>query len=63
VAANLFTEENFVYYEVMLEHLVKEFGPKLGTRLVWLFLDMICQFEPYWKRYASFLCYSCSLYS
>jgi hypothetical protein len=50
VAANLFTEENFVYYEVMLEHLVKEFGPELGTRLVWLFLDIMCQFEPYWKR-------------
>ncbi|KAL3145680.1 hypothetical protein ABBQ32_003215 [Trebouxia sp. C0010 RCD-2024] len=49
VIANLFTEENFAYYDLMLEQLVHEYAAE-GRELVCFFLDIACQFKKYWDR-------------
>ncbi|KAL0038483.1 hypothetical protein WJX77_007988 [Trebouxia sp. C0004] len=51
VAANLFTEENFAYYDLMLAHVAKEYQQGQGRRLVSFFLDTACQFNCYWRRH------------
>lgn len=50
VAVNLFTHENFVYYELMLEHLLNMYDTEKGRKLHSFFLDIVCQFDPYWRR-------------
>ncbi len=46
---NLFTEENFAYYDIMLEQLVAKYGTE-DRELVCFFLDIACQFKKYWDR-------------
>ena len=50
VAANLFTEENFAYYDLMLDNMLKQYQEGSGRRLVCFFLDIACQFSSYWGR-------------
>lgn len=50
VVANLFTEENFAYYELMLQQLAEQYASD-GRELVCFFLDIACQFKKYWDRY------------
>ena len=49
VAANLFTEENFAYYDLMLSHVAKEYQQGHGRKLVSFFLDIACQFNSCWN--------------
>ena len=57
VACNLFTEENFSYYDLMLSQVLKQYTEGNGRRLVCFFLDIACQFKPYWDRLV--LCPTC----
>lgn len=41
---NLFTEENFAYYDQLLEVLVSKFT------IEWFNLDIACKFASHWKR-------------
>jgi len=50
VAANLFTEENFAYYDLMLDNIQQQYQEGTGRRLVCFFLDIACQFSSYWNR-------------
>ena len=50
VAANLFTEENFAYYDIMLAQLLEQYPEEDGKQLLCFFLDIACQFKPYWDR-------------
>lgn len=50
VCVNLFTEENFAYYDLMLEHLLAQYPGKDGKQLHCFFLDIACQFKAYWNR-------------
>jgi hypothetical protein len=50
VAVNLFTHENFVYYELILERLLRMYDVEKGKKLMCFFLDIMCQFGPYWRR-------------
>ena len=50
VATNMFTPENFCYYDIMLEHAMKEFSESSGRQLKCFFLDIACQFQGYWDR-------------
>lgn len=52
IAANLFTEENFAYYDLMLSQVLQQYTEGDGRRLVCFFLDIACQFKPYWDRQA-----------
>ena len=49
-AVNLFTEENFAYYDIMLDRLLKQYSEENGKQLICFFLDIACQFKPYWDR-------------
>ncbi len=42
-ACSLMTNENFLYYEVLLEEALARVRPKA------VFLDVACKFEPYWR--------------
>lgn len=50
VAANLFTPECFVYYELLLKRLLQDFHPASGRNLRYFFIDIACQFAPWWRR-------------
>ena len=50
IVANLFTEENFSYYDIMLSQVSQQYAEGEDRRLVCLFLDIACQFKPYWDR-------------
>lgn len=50
MAANLFTPECFVYYELLLQRLLEEYRPASGKALKYFFIDVACQFDPYWRR-------------
>ncbi len=50
VATNLFTHENFVYYEMIVEELLRLYDTEKGRKLHTFFLDIACQFDSYWKR-------------
>lgn len=50
VAANLFTPECFVYYELLLQELLKDFQPVDLKELRYFFIDVACQFAPYSRR-------------
>lgn len=50
VATNMFTPEHFCYYDIMLEHAMKEFSESSGRQLKCFFLDIACQFQGYWDR-------------
>ncbi|DBB05588.1 TPA: hypothetical protein ACH3X1_012532 [Trebouxia sp. C0004] len=43
VATNMFTPENFCYYDIMLEHTMKEFRESSGRQLECFFLDIARQ--------------------
>lgn len=49
-AVNLFTAENFVYYELLLKKLLHMYDESKGRKLHCIFVDIACQFEAYWKR-------------
>ncbi|KAL0022675.1 hypothetical protein WJX79_009212 [Trebouxia sp. C0005] len=51
VAANLFTEENFAYYDLMLDTIQQHYHEGTGRRLVCFFLDIACQLNSYWNRH------------
>ena len=46
-AVNMFTEENFVYYDVMLQHIMQQYHAHPDRKLVCFFLDIACQFKGY----------------
>lgn len=50
VAVNLFTHENFVYHELILEELLRMYDERQGRKLQCFFLDIACQFDSYWNR-------------
>ncbi len=54
-AVNLFTEENFAYYDIMLADVLQQYSQENGRRLQCFFLDIACQFKPYWNRCALML--------
>jgi hypothetical protein len=54
-AVNLFTEENFAYYDLMLADVLKQYSQENGRHLQCFFLDIACQFKPYWNRCALML--------
>ena len=49
-AVNMFTPENFVYYDIMLASVLKQFDGSEDRHLRSFFLDIACQFKPYWAR-------------
>ena len=49
-AVNMFTEENFVYYDLMLERILRQYQDSPDRQLVCFFLDIACQFKGYWDR-------------
>ena len=56
VAVNLFTEENFAYYDLMLTKIQQQYSEGNGRQLLCFFLDIACQFKPYWDRSACLMC-------
>ena len=50
IAANLFTEENFSYYDIMLSPVLQQYTEGDDRCIVCFFLDIACQFKPYWDR-------------
>ena len=54
-AVNLFTEENFAYYDLMLADALKQYSQENGRRLQCFFLAIACHFKPYWNRCALML--------
>ena len=49
-AVNMFTPENFCYYDIMLERMLKQYSQESGCLLMCFFLDIACQFRKYWNR-------------
>ena len=41
VAVNMFTPENFCYYDIVLERMLKQYSQESGRLLMWFFLDML----------------------
>ncbi|CAL8465393.1 g4929 [Coccomyxa elongata] len=50
VAVNLFTHENFVYHELLLDKLLRLYDETKGKKLHCFFLDIACQFQACWNR-------------
>ena len=50
VAVNMFTTENFCYYDIMLKHVQDSFSKEPSRKLLCFFLDIACQFQGYWDR-------------
>ena len=44
-AVNMFTPENFCYYDIILERMLKQYSQESGRLLMCLFLDIACQFQ------------------
>lgn len=50
---NLFTEENFAYYEQLLAVVIREYGvcsPVEEAGLKWFIVDIGCKLKDYWQR-------------
>jgi hypothetical protein len=45
-AVNLFTEENFAYYDLMLADVLKQYSQENERLLQCFFLDIACHFKP-----------------
>ena len=50
VAVNMFTPENFCYYDIMLERMLRQYSQESGRLLMCFVLDIACQFQGYWNR-------------
>ena len=46
----LFSSENFSYYELLLEELVRRLDSEGERRLDYMYLDIACQFVKWWAR-------------
>ncbi len=47
---HLKTNENFVYYEAVINYLRALYGPETAQKLGYFFLDIACQFQGYYDR-------------
>lgn len=52
VAVNMFTPENFCYYDIRLERMQQQYSQDPDRQLVYFFLDIACQFQGHWNRYS-----------